>query len=187
MCSGKSFKNKPPRIQPLLGLGRLSFSVRLCTAGSRQRPFQERHQHSDEERRRHVRWMARFLVMRVRWFAAIFLNKSPESLALCLFQIWSCLWRRQPCHWTQLLHCYGPPTRSIFIHVFPGAVAFTYVFPFPDNFHCSESFSKGTFATTCATIISGAISERSDFMGYIIFSIIVTGIIYPIQVGPLTS
>ena len=56
---------------------RLNFSVRLCIVGSRQRPFQERHQHSDEERRRHVRWMARFLVMRVRWFAAIFLNKSP--------------------------------------------------------------------------------------------------------------
>ena len=38
-----------------------------------------------------------------------------------------------------------------------------------------------TFAATCATIVSGAIAERCNFNGYIIFSIILTGVVYPIQ------
>ena len=39
-----------------------------------------------------------------------------------------------------------------------------------------------TFAATCATIVSGAIAERCSFNGYIIFSSVVTGIIYPLVV-----
>ena len=52
-----------------------NFSVGLCTVGSRQRPLQERHQHPDEECRGHVRWMARFLVMRVTLTASF--NSLP--------------------------------------------------------------------------------------------------------------
>eukprot|EP00095_Tigriopus_kingsejongensis_P012176 maker-scaffold2514_size14919-snap-gene-0.4 protein:Tk12176 transcript:maker-scaffold2514_size14919-snap-gene-0.4-mRNA-1 annotation:"predicted protein" len=37
-----------------------------------------------------------------------------------------------------------------------------------------------TFAATCATIVSGAIAERCHFNGYIIFSCIITGVLYPI-------
>ena len=39
---------------------------------------------------------------------------------------------------------------------------------------------EGTFAATCATIVSGAIAERCHFNGYIIFSTVMTGLLYPI-------
>ncbi|XP_059082063.1 putative ammonium transporter 1 [Tigriopus californicus] len=42
-------------------------------------------------------------------------------------------------------------------------------------------FFQSTFAATCATIISGAIAERSHFNGYVVFSALITGVIYPIQ------
>ena len=42
-------------------------------------------------------------------------------------------------------------------------------------------YLQTTFAATCATIVSGAIAERGNFNGYIIFAMIITGIIYPIQ------
>ena len=41
---------------------------------------------------------------------------------------------------------------------------------------------EGTFAATCATIVSGAIAERCHFNGYIIFSTVMTGLLYPIPV-----
>ncbi|TRY72346.1 hypothetical protein TCAL_08163 [Tigriopus californicus] len=41
-------------------------------------------------------------------------------------------------------------------------------------------FFQCTFAATSATIVSGAIAERCHFNGYIIFSCIITGILYPI-------
>ena len=42
------------------------------------------------------------------------------------------------------------------------------------------SFFQCTFAATCVTIVSGAIAERCNFNGYIIFCVIVTGVTYPI-------
>ena len=41
---------------------------------------------------------------------------------------------------------------------------------------------QNTFAATCATIVSGAIAERCSFNGYIIFSSVVSGVVYPIIV-----
>ncbi|XP_023320854.1 putative ammonium transporter 1 [Eurytemora carolleeae] len=45
----------------------------------------------------------------------------------------------------------------------------------------SHAFFQATFAATCTTIVSGAIAERSNYNGYIIFCVFVTGVIYPIQ------
>ena len=42
-------------------------------------------------------------------------------------------------------------------------------------------FFQCTFAATCATIVSGSIAERCNFNGYIIFCIVLTGVVYPIQ------
>jgi Amt family ammonium transporter len=42
-------------------------------------------------------------------------------------------------------------------------------------------FFQSVFAATAATIVSGAIAERTKFSSYIIISILVTGLIYPIS------
>lgn len=39
---------------------------------------------------------------------------------------------------------------------------------------------QAVFAATAATIVSGAVAERTKFTGYLIFSILITSIIYPI-------
>lgn len=50
----------------------------------------------------------------------------------------------------------------------------------PDSYKFSFFFFQSVFCATAATIVSGAMAERTNFISYMISSIIVSSIIYPI-------
>ncbi|WP_167617739.1 ammonium transporter [Maribellus sediminis] len=53
---------------------------------------------------------------------------------------------------------------------------------FGDNYSdYADLFFQTVFAATAATIVSGAMAERTEFKSYLIFSIVITVVIYPIS------
>ena len=52
---------------------------------------------------------------------------------------------------------------------------------FSDTENMHNLFFQTVFAATAATIVSGAIAERTKFTTYLIFSLIMTVVIYPIS------
>lgn len=51
----------------------------------------------------------------------------------------------------------------------------------PANWMYSFLIFQTVFAATAATIVSGAVAERTKFAGYLIFSVAITAVIYPIS------
>lgn len=51
------------------------------------------------------------------------------------------------------------------------------------NFDWSNFFFQLVFCATCATIVSGAMAERTKFSMYCIYSIIISAVVYPIEAG----
>jgi len=57
--------------------------------------------------------------------------------------------------------------------------AFDFFYDKPDDLH--NLFFQTVFAATAATIVSGAMAERTKFSTYLVFSLIITTIVYPIS------
>ena len=51
------------------------------------------------------------------------------------------------------------------------------------DFDWSNFFFQLVFCATCATIVSGAMAERTKFSMYCLYSIIISAIVYPIEAG----
>ena len=81
-----------------------------------------------------------------------------------------------------ILFGYGIMNSSSYIGGFIGTPEYGMFTDF-EGFNWSNFFFQLVFCATCATIVSGAMAERTKFSMYCIYSAIISIIVYPVEAG----
>ena len=114
----------------------------------------------------------------VSWLGFLFSKLIYRRINIFYLWLRICIWLREQLHRLLKLHSDWSGTGEVRFLFLPSKI-----FVIREERSVSPVMFQCTFAATCATIVSGSIAERGNFNGYIIFAMLITGVVYPIQVS----